>query len=374
MISLETEFMEKHYFISNRTVTGELGNLQFEDNRKAISRVLYYGYSFIDGNGKISHEIKGEFSGEPVMNYTEGVTLTGFAEFFREIYSEMRNDQEPGQKNDVLFFMHGYDVDLKRNNEFLTDLSKTYVRNPNSGIKKILMLHWPSDTGKIQFFGYRREAIDAVTTGELLAGFYQYFIRFLDQYGAGFEDSGKLKTKGYLHLIVQSMGNQVLKRMLEQILQHDRNLVKPVFKEIVLIGADVEDNLLETGLTFNYLSDLCDRVHVYFRRDDVALRGSDISRMLRWGFSSARPLGLHGPRIRNADFLRPNVRCVDVTKIDDGVFKNDLDKKDDHFLHHRYFLYNLVVVEDLVQVFNGLSSRANPRRKAGSGPNDFVLA
>jgi len=83
------------------------------------------------------------------------------------------------------------------------------------------------------------------------------------------------------------MGHRVLKHTL--LLMKEKNIPVPeLFKEILLMAADIEYDIFEPGNAFTSLLDFGDRIHIYFHEEDKVL---DISKYTK-NFSNR--MGRHG--------------------------------------------------------------------------------
>jgi len=345
----------KHYIISNRPVRTKAGKTDFAKEGNNISTTLHYGYCEISKNGNVTFDIVGEDTEETVdFNYQSiQNNATGLALFFKELYHDMRNtDPSNGIKNDIMFFIHGYGHSVEKSKRFMIQLHQKYVLNPDSSIKKIIMFLWPSRAHVVSYFKERK---DAEFSGNTLGIFYSRMKQFNMEYASVFESKYQLKNKGFMHLMVQSMGNKVLQKMFETISQSEAYLQQS-FKEIIMVGADLEDNIFQKGEPLEMLSNICSRVHIYIHKGDFAL---NISKLFNWigAFKNRSPLGKHGPV--NIYEINGKVKVVDVTYVEEFIsHDNDSTKDflDDNFIQHRYFMYSTTVIQDITEVMKGVPS------------------
>jgi hypothetical protein len=359
----------KHYFISNLPCSQTDGEYRFYDSRKEISRTISYGY--IHKETEIKHEILGDLFQD--YHEIQGNNRDQLHEFFKEIYHEMRDETpDANGKNDVLFFIHGYDVDLERSNIFFKTLVEKYVEAPDTNIKKVIMMLWPSDVRvNLSPWGYRRESSDAKFTGSLLREFFKEMLQFLQSYARQYEEqNGAGNTWGGLHIMAQSMGNQVLGSMLEDFF--DGGFKSGIFRQAILVGADIENDCLEKGKALHPLTEISNRVTVYYRKEDIALWGSDVMRAMK-KFNSQRPLGLFGPKTPGN--LPENVKAINITgSRDRSITGGRLDRIDDWFLSHRYFIFNDKIVEDIIETLKGKASSRKIGERKELALNYFELS
>jgi esterase/lipase superfamily enzyme len=352
----------KHYLITNRPLRVYKGKLDFAIEGNRISSSLFYGYLNIDENYEVRPEIIGieeekniDFSYNKIKEVDQG--LSGF---FKQLYHEMRNTAtDQNGKNDVMVFIHGYGHSIKKSFAFLRLLHKRYVENPESSIKKIVMIMWPS---KAHVVSYYSEQSDAEYTGNLLGNFYFRLHQFNQQYASAYEQNVQVSNKGYMHLLVQSMGNKVLEKMFTHI-EYGSPRIAQSFKEIIMVGADIKNDVFEPHQTLEKLPDLCSRVHVYCNQKDLALGISRVFNLMN-NFQDRRALGVNGPN--NINMISERIKVVDVTNAEDFMTSdndNFNDFADDNIIQHRYFLYSSMVINDIIKVMKGEASEKIAERK-----------
>jgi esterase/lipase superfamily enzyme len=357
----------RHYLITNRPLYVKKGKLEFAPEGNRISSTLHYGYINIDENYKITTDIIGaddeteiDFSYHKIKDQS-----LGLADFFKQLYHEMRNDNpDPNGKNDVMIFIHGYGHSVKKSFRFLRILHQRYVENPESSVKKILMVLWPSRAHVVSYFS---EQADAEYTGNLLGNFYFRLQQFNQQYANVYEQNSSLSHKGYMHLLVQSMGNKVLEKMFTHI-EYGSARIAQSFKEIIMVGADIKNDVFEPNQSLEKLPDLCSRVHVYCNQKDIALGISRVFSLLHH-IEDRRALGVNGPN--NINLISERIKVVDVTNADDFMSSDNEnldDFLDDNVIQHRYFLYSNMVINDIIKVMKGEpSEKIMPREVKYAG-------
>jgi esterase/lipase superfamily enzyme len=260
--------------------------------------------------------------------------LNGSARFFRELYGELCKDQGP--KNDVLFFIHGFNTDLNGGRSAFERLNKLYVQNNASPVKHIIIFTWPGMHPLIPVH-YFDDKKDAIRSGEALARGIDKVIRFFREFLA---NAGNTPCNRTIHFMVHSMGHRVLKHMMME-LRNNRTPLPDLFGQILLMAADIEYDIFEPADAFPSLIDLGKRVHVYFHHNDRVL---DISKFTK-NFSNR--LGRYGRK-------RIDASQVDVIDANVTAATEDLDAgTEEKFLNHWYYYTSSGVVNDVIKILNG---------------------
>lgn len=264
--------------------------------------------------------------------------LKGSARFFREIYQELIEGN--GKKNDVLFFIHGFNTDLNGVRSAFDTLNKKYVDNPNSPIKHIVIFTWPGRSPVVPYH-YHDDKKDAIRSGEALARGFEKVVKFFREF---LVKGDNIPCNRNINLLVHSMGHRVLKHMMLE-MKENHIPFPDLFNEIILIAADIEFDIFEKGESFDKLIELGKRVHIYFHEKDRVL---DISKFTK-NFSNR--LGRYGRK--RIDPMQIDVRDANVTKTKDdanvGFGENNL--------NHWYYYSSTEVVEDIVEVLRGKDSK-----------------
>ncbi|MEH0154498.1 alpha/beta hydrolase [Limibacter armeniacum] len=276
---------------------------------------------------------------EALRNNTEKQNLSAAEELssykmFNTLYKKHKTKR--GEKEDILFFVHGYKNDLVTALQTLSELHNLYVKPKDSTIKHIVLFAWPSRKNLLQ---YRDDARDAILSGYALARAYMKlrdFFRILLQNNKDF-------CMSKIHLICHSMGNRVIESMLEH-LNAECWTIRNLFEEGILVGADVDYDTLEPPKPMNHIIDLCARVHVYYHRRDKALMVSENTK------NAFNRLGLWGAK--NTLSIPDDVYQCNVTDIPDPE-DNILDDLEDRIINHWYYINNSLVVNDIRDVLNG---------------------
>jgi esterase/lipase superfamily enzyme len=263
--------------------------------------------------------------------------LKGSAHFFRELYDQLCKDSGP--KNDVLFFIHGFNTDLEGVRDNFKMLRRLYAEDPESPINHIIIFTWPGRCPVVPVH-YFDDMKDAIRSGETLARGMQKVIRFFKEF---LVNAGNIPCERKIHFMAHSMGHRVLKHMMLE-LKTNRTPLPDLFGEILLMAADIEYDIFELNDVFPHLIDLGKRVHVYFHHNDKVL---DISKYTK-NFSNR--LGRYGRK--RIDPLQVDVIDVNVTSIKEDINTN----LKVSLLNHWYYYTSSEVVEDVINIMNGKKS------------------
>ncbi len=346
------------YIISNRSVNRRSKQFYNKGNEKAqptfrIAKIddpkaNKLTYSILpddvpDGYEKVINKLK---------RPSNSNNLKGSAAMFYDLYSDtvcFRNETRKNRskkvilKNDILFFIHGFSTGFQSSLDHIKQLHTLYIDNKESPIRHLVYLSWPSRDSKL--FTYSGDQEDSRDTGAILARVFRKTQIFFYE---AFDVAKQEHCLGRIHMMCHSMGNQVFETFMQTI-ANEKYL--PVITEVVLLHADVQDDIFEPQEPFYYLKDICRRVHVYIHNGDDALR---ISRFTKNG---TKRLGQRGPR--NLSVLNEETFIVDVTNNSDSV-----SLKEGVFDHWGY-LERKEEIEDIISVFRGLSEN----RISGRKPN-----
>jgi len=272
--------------------------------------------------------------------------LKGTEYMFYDLYSQMLKSKS---KSDVLFFIHGFANSFEDNLKHMYLLHKHFV-GKNSPIKHLVYLSWPTRNHKV--FTYWNDQEDARETGLMLNRLYMKLHGFFKDL---FELHKQERCKNRIHLAAHSMGNQVLKAMLESL---PKEKLFPLFGEVLLLHSDVENTVFEPVEPFTNLEYLSERTHMYIHHSDDALR---ISRGTK---NFNKRLGHRGPKDRTN--LNNETFIVDTSKI------RDTEKIKDIIVDHWRYLYSPLTREDILSVLDGKNENDFDRREKTES-NYFIL-
>jgi esterase/lipase superfamily enzyme len=340
-----------NFFITNREIIHQNGveNIR-EDGRENAGDNLRFGTYNIDSR---TFTLFPEIAQEADLLYADLdqkpiADLNGSARFFKELYNELVASKvaktvEGKDKNDVLFFIHGFNNDLNDIRNAFKILHDKYVSNTHSTINHLVIFTWPSRSPSVPLH-YKDDREDAKRSGRALARAFDKVIQFFKSY---LLDQQNQPCQRNIHLMVHSMGNRVLKHMMAE-LKPEHHL--ELFREIILVGADIEWDIFENGQEYSRLIELGYRVHNYFHEKDRIL---DISKYTKNLFSNR--LGKYGRKRPDPTLL--DVFDVDVTDSKDDPKSDIIDDNGNHW----YYYTSTEVVNDIVAVLNGKNT-AFPRR------------
>lgn len=277
---------------------------------------------------------------KPPENYA------GSAQFFRVLYKEMSAPvifKTPFnvEKNDVLFFLHGFNTDLNGVRSNFETLHKKYVEDKNSPIAHIVIFTWPGRHPKIPYH-YFDDQQDAKRSGAALARAIEKTHAFMRDY---FSDDKHAPCKRRINLMVHSMGHQVLQSAMSNL-----KIKLELFNELLLMAGDIEYNVFDRDKEFYNLIDLCARCHIYYHNEDRAL---DISKYTK---NFGNRLGRYGRR--SVDPTLDGVHDVNVSHTCDDKDSGEAEK----IINHFYYYSSREVVTDIIEVLNGQPSRI-PQQK-----------
>ena len=267
----------------------------------------------------------------------------GSERFFKELHADMLT----AEGGDTLVYIHGFNVSWEEGINTLRDLETKIVNREDSKIKNLVLISWPS---KASVLRYKSDYLDATITGVTIGRCFQMLCEFLHE-AFTLNKSAEQQCAQNIHLLCHSMGNKVLEQMILKLMA-DGNRYHNVFEEVILAAADVDNNIFENPNAFNYLPNLCRRVHVYCNRNDMALKVSSKYE------NPFKRLGSDGPA--DLKLLPAHVYVVDCT----GVVFKDASSLDDKLIQHGYFRAVEPVINDIYLVLQGVNDEdIQPRTK-----------
>ncbi len=120
------------------------------------------------------------------------------------------------------------------------------------------------------------------------------------------------------------MGNRVLKNALKDwAVNHSAGQMPQIFRNVFMVAADVENEILEKGEDGQYIVDSARNVVVYYANDDLTMPASKLANSFT---TLTRRLGMTGPE-------KLSRLPKSVYEVDCDDFNNSFDK-----LGHSYFL------------------------------------
>lgn len=266
--------------------------------------------------------------------------LKGSTRFFTDLYKAFTS--EPAikmaglEKSDTLFFIHGFNTDLKSLRETIDNLHKKYVENPDSPVGHIIVFTWPGRSPVLPLH-YHDDKKDAIRSGEALARGILKVTEFLRKTLVQERNPACNKK---IHLMAHSMGNRVLKHTILE-LERLQAGIPELFEEILIMAADVEYDIFEPQEAFYKLIDFGRRVHIYYHNKDHVLSISKYTK----NFNNR--LGKYGRKYVNTSLT--DVFDVDVSKTKDDKGSG----VGTQVLNHWYYYSSQMVVDNVIEVLKG---------------------
>jgi len=349
--------MEKiHYIATNRQILqNERGEYIDTEGRNLPSAEL----RFARYNSKAQLiEIVPDAIGR--IDYTNPQS-EGSAKIFREIYERMLegHPNDPDKPYDFLVYVHGYANDEDDIHKHLEYLHDNYVSSSDSPIEEVLVFYWTTN-GRMTVRDYYSDQDDANIAGLALARLIYKASKFYQQFFAVDRSKGTRLNDlcGHnIHLMCHSMGNQVLRKMVEILLENEN--VKQLIKELILIAPDTDNDLFEPGKTFTHLTELAERVTVYYnKKDRVVLKLSNLAnKKHRLGAGPLNKLSLK------------NIFFVDATDVNETMNETMLRKWGRHWYH----CTSPTVISDINLVLSGRKTEEFTNRTKDDIENHFTL-
>lgn len=325
------------YLICNRETIKENGKERFKNKGKehALPKFRVAECKVIDKEKPVDYDILGN---QYPLNYNDVIkaldkpsnadSLVGTSKMFYDLYSQMLNDKD--KKSDVLVFIHGFANSFNDNLVHISTLYNTFIDREDTSVKHLVYVAWPTRNHKI--LTYWDDQKDAWETGRVLARVYE---KLLDFFVEMFKKNNMENCKNKIHLAAHSMGNQVLKSML----QNMNGEIYPFLGEVLLLHSDVENTVFEKGEPFTKLEKIAERTHVYIHRSDDALFVSRFTKNFN------KRLGKKGPK--NFNNLNNETFVVDVSRLRSGESLRE------RLFDHWGYKESKAQIDDIIGVLKG---------------------
>lgn len=327
----------KHYIVTNRQVKKDSNGKEYitNDGYEAPSSVLRFGtVDAYSGEIDIFPDIEVNANGS--INYSDNTWQgKGSNRLFTEL-DEFLSDSN----NELVMFIHGFGNATHNIQKFTKQLHESYVEGQTEN-RIFMTFYWTTNGKKLNIDDYRADSLDSIYAGRALA---KLFARWTDWFER--HDTPQVDFKGKFHLLVQSMGNQVLQYTIEYLKTINHPLAFD-FDEVILVGADVEKQVFRKGNAFETLADISERVHVYGQRKDKALK---ISKII-WTFLDSTKRKRLGQGYGKSE-IAPHLDNVYACDIRQATREEFLLNKEE-IVQHWYFVESLKVVKDMNVVFDG---------------------
>lgn len=285
-------------FITNRTPREKAKSkrnrkIRFDYDNTAISQYLF----FCERNGE--------------HDYTE--IMSG--PFFQRL-------KELPPKTQLLFYLHGFNNNMEPYIFNNTKKLQTLLNASSPDLVYVVPIIWPCDDDSIVAFidDYWDDQDAADASGPA-------FARLLGKFDTWRRDKKQqeIPCLKRINILAHSMGNRVLKNALKHwVDKHSSGNMPQLFRNVFMIAADVENEVLEKSEDGRYIVDSSRNVVVYFANDDLSMPASKLANIKNKTMS--RRLGMTGPE--------------DLGKLPKKVYEVDCDDFNNTFdlKGHSYFL------------------------------------
>jgi len=234
--------------------------------------------------------------------------------------TKMMSELKDHPAKQLLFFIHGFsnlpEPDIFPRVEKLQE----YFDHKEKDLICVVPIIWPCDNDIGIVKDYWDDQKSADKSAFSFARALQFFMDWRDKAP---EDDPCLKR---INVLAHSMGNRVFRETLSVWDKYDlANGVPLLFRNTILMAADIVNESLEEGETGRLISQSSRNVSVYFASDDLALRSSKISNLKNK--VASRRLGHTGPE--DMDKTQSNVYAIDCDNFNN---KYDTPKGHSYFL------------------------------------------
>lgn len=253
----------------------------------------------------------------------------------------------PNNKSDILLYIHGMRGSTNSAyDQIIWQLKENYLNPLDSKIARIVSIWWPSNS-MVYDENKRMAEVVSLQASYLIRDFVRR-IQIANKITQGEEIR--------VNVLCHSLGNLLMENVMDLLDEEDMEV--GLFNEAILIAADVENYALEGRRPLVKLSELSERVHVYYNRKDFTLK-------LSKEFNDSPRLGLNG--ISRLTRLPDNMFTVDVSEVNDD---RGLGAK---LMKHFYHRASPFIGQDILKVLNGVTTFEIPNRVDGSRKNMFLL-
>lgn len=253
------------------------------------------------------------------------------------------------EERDVLVYIHGFDNSFRSALHGAGRLARVYREAGHN--TDVFLFTWPSIASNL---GYYVDRKNARSSGAAIGRTFEIFLRWLSKL------KGKDICDRRVNLLAHSMGNYALRQGIQAVYQPrqaEGQVLPCVLNQVVLVGADDDDDALEADNKLKPLAGAAEAVTVYYTPNDIPLHLSDKAKFL------PDRLGTRGPQ--NMRETPKNVYSVDVTKIV---------SRDDGRMDHWYHFENPEVVKDIIAVLSGQAAGSIDGRSASDEPRQYVIS
>lgn len=343
------------FFGTNRKVRKRNQNQQPIDFRVELNEekpLLHFGKAKVSDSGEKVEEVNTSRNTSP-----EKLCCS------QEIFNEIKDRMYKGI--DTILFFHGFYNTFNDSLIGSAELKHLYEKE-SEGKYTMIVFSWPSK-GEL-LFSYDRDRDNALASSKVFAsGIYQLadflielcWLKFDRKKDSDVRENNNLERQnekrdcGRLHLMAHSMGNYVLRCVLQELRKMTGDHIPRLFDEILLVAADEDKDAFEHKQKLKLLPELAQRVSVYFNREDIPLKISD------WFMDNESRVGTDGPK--EPYKIPANVSLINCKDVVTGL------------LEHDYHKTEPAVIRDIVYVLNGWKSEDIPGRVYSSETNSYRL-
>ncbi len=269
---------------------------------------------------------------------SDGFHKTGKKGFETALFNEINRlkNEEGINTPKIGLYIHGYNNNYQGSIDEIYDLENS-LRSVIGYAPIIIGFSWPSSGKVVHYLSDKEEARDSVGA----------FTRAL-------LDINEMVTKNERNCfsatfcIAHSMGNYVLRKGTEYL--HDA-LGGPkgrlLFDEVILIAPDLASDALEMDNKGQYIAYFSRRVHVYYSKNDRALKASSAKR-----FGKNR-LGRHGAD--NYNKLPGNIILIDAKGYaNKESISGYIDRAQSPVSVHSSYRYHTRILEDITEAISSI--------------------
>jgi len=234
--------------------------------------------------------------------------------------NELMSKLKESNAQQILIYVHGFS-NLPEPDIFpRVEKLQKYFDSKEKNLIQVVPLIWPCDNDAGVIIDYWDDQKSADKSAFSFSRALQIFMAWRDKSP---EDAPCLKR---INILAHSMGNRVYRETLSVWNKYDlANGVPLLFRNTIMIAADVVNESLECGQEGRLISQASRNVSVYYASDDLALRSSKISNLKNK--VASRRLGHTGPE--DMEKVQSNVYAIDCDNFNN---KYDFPKGHSYFL------------------------------------------